>query len=249
MEEKIEGKGHVMKVRFLIVVTMLVSLLCLNYAYAANGNLIVNGNLGVGVHNPQDKAEINGNLTVNGNVKVGSKITFPDNTTQMTAASANELVWDYKVMGSPAKRVTSPPLNGNVDTVYDFEFWLFVPPHKVWYRLYYNGDVLDENYGFDYYYQGTVAGNAGALEATFLYWGDSQGPTCRVTGTIGMSPNGYIITNYHGFCWPNTNNNQYIFFGSHKYKNPVSGITQLDVDSTLEGDLGVNSRFRVWKRK
>lgn len=43
-----------------------------NVASAANGDLIVNGNLGVGTNTPAAKAEVNGNMIVDGNLGVGT---------------------------------------------------------------------------------------------------------------------------------------------------------------------------------
>jgi hypothetical protein len=54
-----------MKLRLLI---MGVPFLFTQISYAANGDLIVNGNLGVGTSALGAKADINGNLKVNGTV-------------------------------------------------------------------------------------------------------------------------------------------------------------------------------------
>ena len=63
-----------MKLRVLMAGVVL-AVLCLvtGTSYAANGDLIVNGNLGVGTTTaPKEKAEINGNMIVNGNVGIGT---------------------------------------------------------------------------------------------------------------------------------------------------------------------------------
>jgi hypothetical protein len=58
-----------MKYQTLIITTALgVMFLFTGVLYAANGDLIVNGNLGVGTSAPGAKADINGNLKVNGTV-------------------------------------------------------------------------------------------------------------------------------------------------------------------------------------
>lgn len=70
-----------MKLRFLITISLLISLFCiLDCAYAANGDLMVDGNLTVGKPpEPNDpapvpppvKAEIYGGMVVDGNLGVG----------------------------------------------------------------------------------------------------------------------------------------------------------------------------------
>jgi hypothetical protein len=65
------------------VAVLAVTVLFTGLIYAANGDLIVNGNLGVGTTTPAAKAEINGNLkvdgitTVNGNLNVGGVMSAP----------------------------------------------------------------------------------------------------------------------------------------------------------------------------
>ncbi len=61
-----------MKLRVLMVAMVLAVLFMSGNLYAANGDLIVNGNLGVGTTTPAGKAEINGNMIVGGNVKAGT---------------------------------------------------------------------------------------------------------------------------------------------------------------------------------
>jgi hypothetical protein len=58
------------------ILILVVGLLLLGAnVYAASGDLIVNGNLGVGTSTPSQKAEINGNLKVDGSLCVGSSCT------------------------------------------------------------------------------------------------------------------------------------------------------------------------------
>jgi hypothetical protein len=62
-----------MKLIVLIVaVVVAVLFLVIGNGYAANGDLIVNGNLGVGTTTPQGKVEVNGNMIVDGNLGVGT---------------------------------------------------------------------------------------------------------------------------------------------------------------------------------
>jgi microcystin-dependent protein len=92
-----------MKLRALIMAASAVLLFNAGILYAANGDLIVNGNLGVGTSAPASKAEVNGNMVVDGNLGVGTStpaqklsvagtiqsttggVMFPDGSTQTTA--------------------------------------------------------------------------------------------------------------------------------------------------------------------
>lgn len=96
-----------MKIRLLMgTVALAVTFLFTGLLYAANGDLIVNGNLGVGTSTPAGKAEINGSMIVDGNVGIGTSspgqaltvngviqsttggIMFPDGSVQTGAATA-----------------------------------------------------------------------------------------------------------------------------------------------------------------
>ena len=73
-----------MKLRLLMAtVVMAVAFFSTGILHAANGDLLVNGSLGVGTTTPAAKAEINGNLkvdgitTVNGNLNVGGVMSAP----------------------------------------------------------------------------------------------------------------------------------------------------------------------------
>jgi len=62
-----------MKRRMLMVaVVMAAAFFTAGILHAANGDLVVNGNLGVGTPTPAAKAEINGNMIVDGNLGVGT---------------------------------------------------------------------------------------------------------------------------------------------------------------------------------
>ena len=63
-----------MKLKVLMVAVVLsIIFLFSGILYAANGDLIVNGNLGVGTSSPASKAEVNGNLKVVEQLQVAGK--------------------------------------------------------------------------------------------------------------------------------------------------------------------------------
>jgi len=92
-----------MKLRILMVAVVTSALfLVTGILYAADGDLIVNGNLGVGTSTPAAKAEVNGNMVVDGNLGVGTK----------TPSEKAEVNGNLKVSGT----VTSggQTVNGNL---------------------------------------------------------------------------------------------------------------------------------------
>jgi len=61
-----------------------------------NGNMIVDGKLGVGTPTPTEKAEINGNLVVNGGLNVGTAgIKFSDGSTQSISCKMNVVSTEF----------------------------------------------------------------------------------------------------------------------------------------------------------
>lgn len=63
-----------------VAVVLAVLFLCTGILYAGNGDLIVNGNLGVGTTTPQGKAEVNGNMTIDGDTTMKGNTTTNGNT-------------------------------------------------------------------------------------------------------------------------------------------------------------------------
>jgi hypothetical protein len=75
-------KEEKMKLRILTVIMVFAVLsLFTDSIFAANGDLIVNGNLGVGTAAPAAKAEIGGNLTVDGDLITKGSTSLGGNTT------------------------------------------------------------------------------------------------------------------------------------------------------------------------
>ncbi len=71
-----------MKLRALMItVVFVMSFLITGILYAGNGDLIVNGNLGVGTSTPAAKAEVNGDMIVDGSSTVKGNTTTNGNTT------------------------------------------------------------------------------------------------------------------------------------------------------------------------
>jgi hypothetical protein len=180
----------------------------------------------------------NGDLVVNGNLSVGTGVTFPDGTTQTAAAPSNSLVWDYTVTGSAVTSATSPALDGNAHGGYEFEFIIYNPTSgNITPRIYYNNDQVNTNYWVARF------GYTWANDSRMI---DNIGP--RVTyvahGTIKITPSGLISTVFDWMLLPNGD-------GGHWVNNKtaaVTNLTRIDIVSIVANGIGVNSRFRLWRR-
>jgi len=250
-----------MKHRILIATVLGVLLLLSGILYAANGDLMVNGNLGVGVTGtPAGKAEVNGNMVVDGNLGVGTPtpaqklsvagtiqsttggIMYPDGTTQTTAAqpsTAGQLVWDYTVTGSAATSLTSPTLDGNAHGGYELEAY-FVNAGSASIRLYANGDNANTDYYFSLYGVGGGYGN----DAYFGNFG-SGGTSVAMKASI-------IVVNNHIFgigeyLVPDLVQNTSLFWQT-KTSVSFTNLTKLMFYSVGNG-FGVGSRVRLYRRK
>lgn len=88
--------------------------------YAANGDLIVNGNLGVGTATPAGKAEVNGNMIVDGNLGVGT--TAPTGKAEINGTAVIDgdttMKGNATINGNVGVGTTAPTqkleVNGNV---------------------------------------------------------------------------------------------------------------------------------------
>lgn len=214
-----------MKNIILIAIALLLSLLCCpDYGSAANGDLVVKGDL-----------------------SVGSSIKFSDNTTQNTAAPGNALVWDYTVTGSPVTSVTTPTLDGNADGGYEFEFVLInTSIVATGLRLYYNEDQNKANYQVTYHSTDGVAhgysrtGGDAYISAANIpasgWW--------HAHGHITVAPDGRVSTRLL------SGNSQNWEEDIWQFKTGiVANLTRINIVASAQYSIGVNSRFRLWKRK
>jgi len=109
-----------------------------------------------------------GDLIVNGQLSVGTGgIKFPDGSTQ-TTAYANTLAWDYTITNSPVTSVTVTALDGNAHGGYEFEFIIKNPTAgRVGYSLFYNNDQTQTDYNYTLLFNGgNMAGNAAYIDPT-----------------------------------------------------------------------------------
>jgi len=181
-----------MKRRVLVVVLVgAISFLFTGVLYAANGDLIVNGNLGVGTTTPAAKAEVNGNmivggtLTVQGNLVTNGSTTLGGSTTTMTG---NAIVNGNSIVNGNLGVGTSTPaakaqINGNAIVNGNLGVGTSTPTQK----LDVNGKVKATGY-----YSGSSAGLTVSVSAA-CPWGQS--------GAVTLTFTGGILTGYDGSCY------------------------------------------------
>lgn len=194
----------------------------------------------------------NGDLNVQGNLSVGSGIKFPDNSTQTSAAPGNALVWDYTVTGTPVSSVASPPLDGNVDGGYELEFYIVNNSGgRSYYNLYYNNDQVKANYTGDeiYWTGGVIIGTVQASDAYLMHYWLSDTDRVFGHGFVQISPEGYVSTQIQAYRFGG-----YLEIVGHRKKTSIANLTRLDIaaigtNGGVVNGIGVNSRFRLWKKK
>lgn len=210
-------------------------------AYAANGDLIVNGSLGVGTSTPAEKAEINGNMVVNGTLSVGSGgVKYPDGSIQ---TSATKLVWDYTVPAATTS-VTSPSLDGNAHGGYEFEATIINSTAvSVDHRIYYNNDTTNTHY----WQYGIYSGASGPVirnnnDAHFTE-NLQPGATLLMRGTIMIDPAGTVV-----LIMDAASTNNYRLSYNIRKVGAVANLSRVDIVASVANGIGAKSRFRLWKR-
>jgi hypothetical protein len=188
----------------------------------------------------------NGDLIVNGNLSVGTGVTFSNGTKQTVAGP--QLIWDYTVT-TPTTSVTSPTLDGNADGGYEFEFIVYNNSgnSNVYYNCYFNNDQA----GSHYWTQGIYSSN-NAVHNTYIenvgrissFVSLDNGTELHSVGAIVISPRGFVSAQHHVYRIDN-----YVDIVSQRKIEAVTNLTRIDIVSSVPNGIGPNSRIRLWKRK
>ena len=138
--------------------------------------------------------------------------------------------------------VTMDGLNGNAHGGYEFEFIIVnttgstnVP------RMYYNNDMTNTNY----YFTDTNGGAYGNDAILGITGGVLAGQRYTFTGIIYITPEGAV-----GIIGErqkdSTVHEQNITV--HKKSATIANLTRIDIVGSVDSGIGVNSRFRLWRR-
>ncbi|HEY6871375.1 MAG TPA: hypothetical protein VI298_01480 [Geobacteraceae bacterium] len=194
------------------------------------GTVTSTGNVSAGSINSTGSITANGQIVNN-----AGGIKFPDGSVQTTAKT---LMWDYTVTGTATGSVTSPTLDGNTDGGYEFEFIIYNPTAgNITPRLYYSNVKVPTDYWV------ARIGSSWSNDSRIY---DNIGPnsTHITRGVITITPSGLVSTILSFTSVPNVDAGTWI----HNKTTAVANLTQLDVVSNVASSIGINSRFRIWKR-
>lgn len=154
-------------------------------------------------------------------------------------------IWDKLITGAAVTSVTTDgevTLDGNAHGGYFFEFVIYnstgstINP-----RLYYNNDTTNTNYEYG------EETSAWANDAIFGYSaGLPTNSEVVVTGAIVISPSGYIATKWF---WSALRTLLHNIQGTQHKKASVANLTRIDIVSSVAIGIGINSQFRLWRRK
>ena len=156
------------------------------------------------------------------------------------------LVWS-KTIDTAVTSVTTDGevlLDCNAHGGYEFEF-CFVENGASDYNLYYNNDQDSGNYYRTFLY------GSNTISPTTGYAGDARIALAQgnavlhiVNGHIGRHPSGMPITS----AQQGSSSTTLIALTTHRYVTTVSNITRIDIVALVANGIGVNSRFRLWRR-
>lgn len=160
------------------------------------------------------------------------------------ASVDNKLIWDYTVNSSTTQISTLQSgitLDGNAHGGYFAEFFFYNPTGgDVEYRMYANNDITNTNYN-------SVGFGVGWSNDALLMRGTPTGTlrTAFISGQIGLSPEGFLFFTHLAIA--NPSGGLAGAFGWEKSAT-ITNLTRLDIVVSVAGGIGINSRFRLWRR-
>lgn len=165
------------------------------------------------------------------------------------SALPGALVWDHTVTGSA---VTSVTTNGEVTLAglthggYDFEFFVAnVSGSTISISLYVNNDTTGTNYNRTEHRADGTAHNVASSAAAFIQGiGTPASGNILISGTLSISPSGYFFANAVSFA-----SNNYIAQTGVRKLATIADLTRIDIVSDIASSIGINSRFRLWRKK
>jgi hypothetical protein len=151
-------------------------------------------------------------------------------------------IWDKTVTGAAVTSVTTNgevTLDGNTHGGYDFEFILInTSGSTTTYRLYYNNDTTNANYNYNIE-GGAIAGADAIMSPGVVNNGQLHG-----RGSLTISPAGLVVS-----IWPHYRSNDNTWYQMfHQKTATVANLTRIDWVSSVASGIGINSRFRLWRR-
>ena len=153
------------------------------------------------------------------------------------------LHWDKLITGAAVTSVTTNgevTLDGNAHGGYFFD-WIFVAaagtPSMA---MYYNNDQVITNYNRVVFYI------AWYNDAYIHHNPLPTSATIRIVGSIEITANGFI--NAGGTAMSLGGSTAEGIVIGHNKKQTVTNLTRIDIVSNVANSIGINSRFRLWRR-
>ncbi len=164
---------------------------------------------------------------------------------------SNSLIWDKTVTGSAVTSVTTNgtvTLDGSTHGGYDFEFVIVNAVAGVQYpRLYINNDTTTTNYNYVAMFQaygGAAPARIYANDAAIVEVSGTGSTGIAVSkGTISQTVDGYIVTSH-----TEARLDGVIYTWMQNKIATVTNLTRIDIVHPGGAYLGVNSRFRLWRK-
>lgn len=158
----------------------------------------------------------------------------------------NGRAWD-QTLSSAQQTITSPTLSGNADGGYEFEWWIFNnTASNVHFYMYVNGDAYAQDSGYEAY----VTGIFGSLVATGEIFYMAPAYSLGIRGSMQISPNGQLFASFSYSYTVNSSGAVVLMSTACQWmrKATVADITSITIYADVALGIGVNSRFRAWRR-
>lgn len=192
-----------------------------------------------GTHN--DVAQASLNLTV----EHGSDGVH--NESALTTLLQHSLVWEKTISGAAVTSVTTDgevTLDGNAHGGYEFEYIIVNSAGiSITVSMFYNNNQTSSDYQRTALYIGPAITSGTANNALIDADGFPNGAALWGTGDIIISPLGIISARLRHFRSDN-----YGMFYFHRKIATEGNLTRLDIVSSAASGIGINSRFRLWRR-
>jgi hypothetical protein len=161
--------------------------------------------------------------------------------------TSGTIILNSSVTGTAVTAVALTGLDAATHGGYEFEIVIYnTTGSNAIYRLYYNNDLVNTDY-----YTYSVTGTGGN-DAHFSLFGQVivAGYSTVLKGTVTQTSDGHVSVWYSSTCW-NASGINYFYGMTHHFKvTAVSGtnLSELDIVSDQSLGIGINSRFRIWRR-
>ena len=158
------------------------------------------------------------------------------------ASTASALVWDYTTTAI-ATTISSPALDLDTDKGYEIEF-IINGNVSTFFRLFMNSDTTAANYRSQYMAAtGATVSSAGNNANTVLFTSIDVSTNLFITGSIMRSTAPVLMYTAEAV----SGGNRYIVTGTIVYAVNAN-VTSVSVHGASANGIGINSRFRMWKR-